>query len=386
MARQATRSQRQPQASQSQAPRGTQGGRSRRSRANEEDEDEEMASGREGGEQEEIAAEKVQAELDRKARDLVRLALFHEQRRTALKRDEISKKVLGSNSRSFNTVFAAANGLLRDTFGMELVELHSTSADKDISEKDAEMLKATGAKKKATATGTKNYILRSLLDAALIEKASAPDAEIRELEQSEHPDANEEFAEDDNKVGTRSIGSIFAWQHADQLASVGILYVILALILVEGRVISDNDLRAILKRLQLPANAPIPLSSQTTTQNQTIDAHLAQLTRQGFLEKARVGNGARKGTKRGRGGAGAANDDGTLAAYEWRWGPRALAEVGERAVAQFVAEFMAARPGEDDADEDAVGASQEEGVQKRVQIVFRGIERAASGAPLADVR
>lgn len=312
--------------------------------------------------------------------------------------------VLGSNSRSFNTVFAAANGILRDTFGMELVELHSTSADKDISEKDAEMLKATGAKKKATATGTKNYILRSLLDAALIEKASAPDAEIRELEQSEHPDANEEFAEDDNKVGTRSIGSIFAWQHADQLASVGILYVILALILVEGRVISDStsptpplvvreliyahadDLRAILKRLQLPANAPIPLSSQTTTQNQTIDAHLAQLTRQGFLEKARVGNGARKGTKRGRGGAGAANDDGTLAAYEWRWGPRALAEVGERAVAQFVAEFMAARPGEDDADEDAVGASQEEGVQKRVQIVFRGIERAASGAPLADVR
>ncbi len=53
-------------------------------------------------------------------------------------------------------------------------------------------------------------------------------------------DENEEFAEDDNPIGQRSTGSIFAWHGSEQLASTGILYVILALILVEGRVISDS--------------------------------------------------------------------------------------------------------------------------------------------------
>ena len=45
-------------------------------------------------------------------------------------------------------VFAAANDILKRTFGMELVELHSASQDADISQKDAEMLKNTGVKKK----------------------------------------------------------------------------------------------------------------------------------------------------------------------------------------------------------------------------------------------
>ncbi|KAI0641676.1 MAGE family-domain-containing protein [Trametes meyenii] len=388
MARQSARSQRLSQPSQSQPPRGTQGGRARRGRAEEDSEEEQGYENEQG----EIAAEKVQQEVQRKAQDLVRLALFHEQRRIPLKRDEISKKVLGTNSRSFNVVFAAANDILQKAFGMALVELHSTPNDKEISEKDAEMLKNTGVKKKAASTGTKNYILRSTLDAALIEKACMPDPEIRELEQGENPDANEEFAEDDNPVGTRSTGSLFAWHTADQLASVGVLYVVLALILVEGKVISDNDLRGILKRLQLPANAPVPLSSQSSAQALTIDAHLAHLARQGYLEKARIGGAGATGA----GGAGkrvrasqhasAAHDDSVLAAYEWRWGPRAHAEVGERAAALFVAEFMAGRPGEDDGDEDAVGAPRDAGAQKRVETLFRGIERAVSGVPLSDVR
>ncbi|KAI0764243.1 MAGE family-domain-containing protein [Trametes elegans] len=394
MARASTRSQRVSQggASQSQPPRASQGGgRTRRARPEEDEDEDEDEEPEYGGEGAEIAAEKVQSELNRKARDLVRLALFHEQRRIPLKRDEISKKVLGTNSRSFNVVFSAANNLLQKTFGMELVELQSTAPDKEISEKDAEMLKTAGLKKKVTSTGMKQYILRSTLDPLLIEKACSPDAEIRELEQAENLDANEEFAQDDNPVGTRSTGSIFAWHHADQLASVGILYTILALILVEGRVINDNDLRSILKRLQLPPSAAVPLSSQAPTQQLPIDAYLSQLTRQGYLDRARVGGtGARGAPKRARvsqhAAVAGAQDDSVLAAYEWRWGPRAMAEVGERAVAQFVAEFMAVRPGEDGGEEDAVGAPADAGTQKRVNIIFKGIERAAAGGPLADVR
>ncbi|KAH9896018.1 MAGE family-domain-containing protein [Cubamyces lactineus] len=404
MARQPARSQRPSQASQSQPPRGTQGGRARRTRA-EDHEEEEQENAYEDGGDEDIPADKAQQDIERKARDLVRLALFHEQRRIPLKRDEISKKgslhalsassgrMLGSNSRSFNMVFAAANDILKRTFGMELVELHSTSQDADISQKDAEMLKNAGVKKKAptrrltvrtaASTGTKSYILRSLLDPSLIQRATAPDPDIRELEQVEFPDENEEFAEDDNPVGTRSTGSIVAWHSSDQLASVGILYVILALILVEGRSINDNDLHAILKRLQLPANASIPLSSQSTNQNLTLDAYLSQLTRQGYLEKVRLGNArgpqnapARHNTerkpRRGRtttaclpptSGAGAASSGGS----------------GRTCV-------HGRAPREDDGDEDAVSAPDDEATQKRVQLVFRGVERAAAGAPLADVR
>ena len=51
----------------------------------------------------------------------------------------------------------------------------------------------------------------------MIELACSPDADIRELEQQENRDENQEFAEDDNSIGTRSTGSIFAWHTADQL-------------------------------------------------------------------------------------------------------------------------------------------------------------------------
>lgn len=103
-----TRSQRAPQASQSQPPRATQGGRSRRPQAEEEpEEDHHMQDGPdedEGGErgdgvslfilQGRVFPEPARTlqEIEKKARDLVRLALFHEQRRLPLRRDEISKK------------------------------------------------------------------------------------------------------------------------------------------------------------------------------------------------------------------------------------------------------------------------------------------------------
>ncbi|KAI0752475.1 MAGE-domain-containing protein [Daedaleopsis nitida] len=378
-----TRSQRAPAASQSQAPRATRAGSSRRAPVEEDSEEEENIQ----MDADDDDGDKADEELEKKARDLVRLALFHEQRRTPLRRDEITKKVLGSSGRTFPTILMLANKHLRDTFGMELVELHSMPSDKDMSEKDAEMLKNTGVKKKATATGTKSFILRSYLDPALIELACTPDQELKELEQQENRDENEEFAEDDNPVSTRSTGSLFAWHNTDQLPSVGILYVILALILVEGRVISDGDLRAILKRLQLSVNASVPLSSQSTSGSLTIDAHLAQLMRQGYLEKLKVGTTSGKGgNKRARATQAAANaDDAHLQAFEWRWGPRALGEIGERAVALFVAEFMAGLPGqEEDGEEDAVGASQDEGTQKRVQHIFKGIERAAASGNLLE--
>lgn len=48
-----------------------------------------------------------------------------------LRRDEISKKVVGSQRGTFKTVFDEAQNVLRGTFGMELIELPTRNAAHD---------------------------------------------------------------------------------------------------------------------------------------------------------------------------------------------------------------------------------------------------------------
>ena len=83
--------------------------------------------------------------------------------------------------------------------------------------------------------------------------------------------------------------------------------------------------------------------------------------------------------------------------WEWRWGPRAAAEIGEAAVARFVAEFMAERAsggggagrnaadgagGEEGSDEEVGGRrarAHREEAQKRLKALLKGVELAAGG-------
>jgi len=149
--------------------------------------------------------------------------------------------------------------ILRDVFGMELVELQSRAER----EKDADTREDAGveqggqkpanSKKKcailmflrvfyilssyiyltrhfqliAAPAGSKTYILRSALDPLIIEYAALTDEQILEEEVAEAP------SDDDGDDGSqlRSYGSIISWSASDQLGSIGILYVILALIL-----------------------------------------------------------------------------------------------------------------------------------------------------------
>ncbi|KAH9946740.1 MAGE-domain-containing protein [Amylocystis lapponica] len=397
MPRAGTRSQK-PSQSQPRAPRPSQSQRARRPNRDDDENDEEEEDG------DEEAGENNEDELERKAHDLVRLALFVEQRRVPLRRDEISKKgvLLGTGTRQFNAVFARAQEILHKTFGMELVELLSRAErDKDANDKDAELLKNTGVKKRAAPSGTKTYILRSMLHPAIIEQAAATDPALLAAEKADLGASAPDDDDDDTGVGTRPHGSILAWRTADQLGAIGVLYVLLALILVDGRVMSDTTLRTLLRRLRLPPAASVPLSSQATHHPLGVDAYLAQLVRQGYLERARVGEQKAGGAKRARapaatqGGGGDANAN----AWEWRWGARAMGEVGERAVARFMAEFMVDRQGgaeeegeddDDDGDGDGDGGAQDAREdaerKKRMEAVMKGIERAAAGAPLSDIR
>lgn len=90
----------------------------------------------------------------------------------------------------------------------------------------------------AAPTGTKTWILRSVLDPRLISAAVTPDDAIKAVEQQ--PDSDEDDDPDDSAVKSANTGAIVAWQNADQLSAIGILYVVLALVLVHGRAISDG--------------------------------------------------------------------------------------------------------------------------------------------------
>ncbi|KAI6165164.1 MAGE-domain-containing protein [Pisolithus thermaeus] len=382
---QSQRSQRGPKPSQYHSQRATR--RSRRAQAREEEEEEEDQPG-DGDENIEMGPDDGEptrdSELDRKASDLVRLALFTEQKRVPLRREDINKKVLGSNTRQFKAVLEKAQKLLHKTFGMELVELQSRNyREEDLIDGNEEARNATGVKKRAVAAGSKTYILRSVLDPTIIEQAAITDERLFEEQMNDAPDeeADEELP--------RRYGSIISWSTCDQLASLGILYVILALILVNGKTMSDVDLKANLKRLGLSSNAVIPVNEQAAHKPMPLDAFLSQLTRQGYLDCIRPGDNKAAGGKRGRAPAATQAAAEENQAYEWRWGNRAHSEVGEQAVANFTAEFMVERSREvvtDDDEEQEVGTNRrgrgqdrENTAEKRLETMQKAIERAAGG-------
>ncbi|KAJ6582266.1 hypothetical protein B0H19DRAFT_1207692 [Mycena capillaripes] len=207
--------------------------------------------------------------------------------------------------------------------------------------------------------------------------------------------------DDDDEIGSgaTAYGSIISWSSADYIGALGVLYVVLPLILVNGRVMGDHDLRATLKRLRLPAVGIVGFSAASTHRTRSLAAYLTLLIRQGFLDRQPVGgDGAganKKGGAKGKRTRVQAQDDdaGGQQTYEWRWVARAQSEVGEKAVAGFVMEFVVQDEGMGDAEEeeDAGGsgagrarANKKADAVNKLERMAKGIERAAAGQ-LAEI-
>lgn len=149
---------------------------------------------------------------------------------------------MGGNSKAFPQVFEVANTQLRKQFGYEMVEL-SSRAEREKNMMGVSTERDDEPKKKGQpifadlplpdkrVIGTKQYIVRNILDPELIKFACSPDEEIRAQEEVDAPwlDENIQFT-----------GSIIAWDQRDQVESYGILFVILSLILVNGKTIADG--------------------------------------------------------------------------------------------------------------------------------------------------
>ncbi|KAG0036538.1 Melanoma-associated antigen D2 [Podila clonocystis] len=143
-----------------------------------------------------VTDENARDEIERKIKDVVRLAVFTSHSDSSLKREDI-KSVVGSVSpKMFDAIFQKAQERLRDVFGMELVELTTKGRSGNNAEK-----------------GSKAYILRNTLPVELVSSGMVD------------------------------------WE--DELEDMGLLMVVLSLIMVRQGAIYESALMAHLRRMNL---------------------------------------------------------------------------------------------------------------------------------------
>ncbi|KAK8844165.1 hypothetical protein IAR55_006959 [Kwoniella newhampshirensis] len=317
-------------------------------------------------------------EVKAKAGQLVRYALFHEYRRAPLRRTEIVKNVIPKNPRAYNVVFARAQTILRTTLGCELYELRprnkgeavrqaeggatqtqtqtQTQAqtqrkkgkgrarqldviqeDEEEEEEDEdvdEIVPATQTQRATKGAGSKTYILRSTLPSQLLAAMSNPAPFPMGVQEDDDPEDS---------------GALINWEKGDGTSSghvglLGVRTVILSIVMCLGRVVTDDHLHALLRRLNLQRETIIPyVTTDSNEPRLTLDKYLEVLAKQSYLEKIKlpgpVGNA----------------DAGVI---EWRWGNRE-AEFPEKAAAEFIEEIMMGREGDTSGEE-----SEEEGPRR----------------------
>ncbi|KAK8024019.1 mage family protein [Apiospora rasikravindrae] len=168
---------------------------------------------------------------------LVRYALACEHARIPIKRDGIREKVLGSNSRSFKSIFDGAQLQLRQVFGMEMEEL-PVKEKRTLKEKQ----KAT-ARKANGATSSRQYVLVTTVPS----QYRTPEI----IAPSRAPSSREEG------------------EYA------GFYTFLISIISLSGGELSDMKLRRILTRVNASQNLPMDKT----------DNVLVKLVRQGYLDK-----------------------------------------------------------------------------------------------------
>lgn len=166
----------------------------------------------------------------------------------------------------------------------------------------------------------------------------------------------------------------------------------------KSRNMCSVDLRAHLKRLGLASNESISMNTQSTHKSLPIDTYLGQLMKQGYLDRIKLGDTKAAGGKRSRAPAATQTNPDENQAFEWHWGHRSYSEIGEQAIATFIAEFMVERSRDDDAEDDddddgkaarsrgkGRARAEDGGRDKKLKNVYGAIERAAGGN-LSDVK
>ncbi|KAG7571035.1 hypothetical protein FFLO_00999 [Filobasidium floriforme] len=322
---------------------------------------------------------------ERLVSETINMALYATQRRQAIKKDDINKKILSKKTAIWPAVLADAQLRLREVFGMELVELRSAGqGDPTLREtvdtnetqvqgkgkkraNDADDAAEAPAKKKA-ASGSKSWILRSTLPPELIAAMNMPNEIVSRGEDEE------------NHPAIRDCGALLHWDKGDGIAGggvalKGILFTLLALILVRDRSISDSRfMKELEEKLNLHSETILPFAAKDSPiRSIKFSEFLALLVRQNYLQKVKI-----QGVV---GDVGAGHET----QYEWRWGSRADAEIGEKAVSEFMLDIAE--------DDDAATNEQLDAAQRKKEKQEKALERkrlksaieSAAGSALQDV-
>ncbi|GJN91445.1 hypothetical protein Rhopal_004468-T1 [Rhodotorula paludigena] len=323
---------------------------------------------------------------------IVRYVLFNESHRRILKREDIVKNVLtDGRGKHFNALLPKVQKVLKDVLGMELVALRARETSK--SQGKAWIVRSTIPQPLLRHAATHRYpSLSTVVDHPGSQKGLR--AELAAWEADEATtlpgDGEDEGVE----------AAVMRDVKREEGAVYGVLGVVLALILVNGKVLGDDQLISYLRRLSLTPSTPLPLSlSSPHPQSLDLSAFLNLLTRQQYLERSKTGQapgGATQGgTTQGGGASGRGRTQGpsrtqrTNAAgekaeagdpsVEWRWGPRADAEVGELGVGKFVQRIFLSQSEK----EGEVGGGRKRG--KTGERFLKEVARAAGTKDLADV-
>ncbi|OUM69368.1 hypothetical protein PIROE2DRAFT_57423 [Piromyces sp. E2] len=230
----------------------------------------------------------TQEDIEKKAVDLVRLALSNNVSDVPLKRDEIRKKVIKENMRIFPVVFEEAQKILKNDYSMELVEyptrgttIHSINQNKNSdTQRDIQSTQSsqpssstqTQTKKTSKKYTSNSYILRNIIP------------------------------------GKLRRGFIFEKQDY-QLH--GLLIIILCLIYVNGNRIKEESLYRYLEKFGIYKNNKHKVFGD-------IEKCITQFTQKGYLEKE-------KST--------IPNEE---VFYSYKWGPRSLVEFPEKNLLNFI--------------------------------------------------
>ncbi|GAA5835001.1 hypothetical protein JCM11251_000134 [Rhodosporidiobolus azoricus] len=360
----------------------------------------------------------------------VRYVLFHESHeRRPLKREDVVKNVLtDGRGRHFNTLFVRVQKVLKEVMGMELVALRAKEGGK---------------------TQTKQWVLCSLLPPPLIRHSTThPLPSLAST--SSHPstsasaggkkrtiesslaafEADEELLPGDAEAVDEGVeASVMRDVKREEGAAYGVLGVILALILVNGKVLADDQLISYLRRLSLYPSSPIPFSiahpspsitstssSSSASNHTTLSGFLNLLVKQSYLERGKTGNaaggagGTQGGATQGRGGGGGRTQGPSRTqrrdadgggggggvtengdpSVEWRWGARSEVEFGELGVAKFVERIFHASSASSgqrgEGDEGGEGGEGGGGGGKRGKTGERFLTEVARAAGVKELR
>ncbi|KAL5403422.1 hypothetical protein PMIN03_009890 [Paraphaeosphaeria minitans] len=208
------------------------------------------------------------------SKNLVRYALSCEFSRTPIKRQDIAQKVLGSHSRAFKDVFAAANTHLMDVFGMRMVELPNR-------EKVTLRQKRAAAGSESHAKNSNIWILENILP----EKYRS--LSVMGPSMTPAPDDGPDLPDLES-------------------AYIGLYSTVISLLLLSGGTLSEGKLDRFMKRMNAADTTPIA----------TTDKALTRMAKDGYIVKVKETQGGEE-------------------LVDYIVGPRGKVEVGKRGVANF---------------------------------------------------